>query len=668
MPPHFQHRKNPPPLSPEGTARLLVAGERQIRYPLGRATLMTDRDQGPNALYLAWELMAFANDASPTQARAAFELLVAVFLALDEGHACLPLDASPSARNFLVERLTATGAAPDDQRQAVDLAAQLIKAVPPELARLFGSPTTGCPLVIEAGRLYVSRVAAAERRLGLSLRARLSGPALPTTDAAIQATLRSLDAAPPVGPDGPMILSSSQRAALDQTLRSPLSIITGGPGTGKTSVVAALLRALVQLSVKTSDIALAAPTGKAAHRMAASLDRILRSIPNPTLSDVPLLRAPPVPTTVHRLLGYHAGTGGFRFHDQRPLPFGVVIVDESSMIDLFLMDALMSALRPGARVVLLGDADQLPAVDAGDVLEALAPHAIRLTASFRMNPARAEGRSLLAVAAKIKQGTGPFPADLLPTTNALDGLRFEGAELLDGGPTVRTEFLARWFDDRIVAAPDFVATRSRIFQSTAGRLDADSAIAARALLRHHDGFRILCVTRGAGRPTGAEAINAYLHDRFRSRFPHQAPDAGPIAGEPVLMQRNDYERGLWNGDPGIVLRVADANGTRRAAPLCATFIRGDDVVAVPLSALGADLAFGFALTVHKSQGSEVDVAALILPDEDLPLLSRQILYTAITRCRQAVVIVGSRAVFEAGVRRDVRRASGLGRRLLSATL
>ncbi|HEY2903133.1 MAG TPA: AAA family ATPase [Polyangia bacterium] len=608
---------------------------------------LRDADVPDETLYLASEA------ASPSWApalgdddRRAWALLVVASLeAHRRGDTRLPLpSAAMSGRDdgdagepgVLSTLLRGLGVADDDRRRSLALAARLLTT--PALAPIVGEPGAYKPFIVDDGCLYHQRVLAVEERLAAALRARLhqAAPAVWHADVA-----RAFGAAPAVGAP----LSDEQQAAVLAALQRPLTVISGGPGTGKTSVIGGLLRAAKALGLLPADIALGAPTGKAAQRITESLDAAHAG------ADAPAAQ------TLHRLLGYQPADGRFRHHRNYPLPHKLIVVDEGSMIDLFLMERLLGAVAGDARLVLLGDADQLPSVDAGAVFRDLAPLAVRLTRSYRLDPSTTAGRAILTIAEAIRAGRSEDLA-LSVQARAAD-LAFTGVEQL--APPARRagaaleDFLDRWWARAQAALPAGAPSTHAVFSFRGGEPDGDDGRALAALFAQQHQQRILCVTRGAARPTGADAVNAALHRRAA-----RAGDGAVVPGEPLIMLRNDYDRGLFNGDLGLCVR-ASVDG---AAPaLTAIFPRGAVFVAHPLATLGADLALAHALTVHRAQGSEVEAMALILPDDDLPLLTRELVYTALTRARTSAVVVGSAAILQAALARHFRRSTGLGARL-----
>jgi exodeoxyribonuclease V alpha subunit len=392
----------------------------------------------------------------------------------------------------------------------------------------------------------------------------------------------------------------------------------------------------------------------------------------------------PAARTLHRLLGQgraraagldgEALTHGPRF----PLPYDAVIVDEASMIDLFLMRSLVAALAPGARLVLLGDADQLPSIRAGsvfaDLCQALPDRCvIRLTRSHRMSPADPAGAEILRVATAANQGEIP-PGALAARASPGDlaGTAVERLPSSQLGPFV--EHWYRALRERVGATG---ASDLHVYEcSSGGRLEAGDRAVER-LLAAHSAERVLCVTRRGFAGRSADELNAAFHamaatagrargeigDLPFSRGATATAGSGFLPGEPVMVLRNDYRRGLFNGDQGLVLRVRGADRSER---LGVAFRQADGVRVFPLAELatGTDLGLAYAVTVHKAQGSELERAALILPNEDLPLLSRELVYTALSRARRHVVIVGDPDVLALAVGRRLPRRSGLPARLL----
>jgi exodeoxyribonuclease V alpha subunit len=492
-------------------------------------------------------------------------------------------------------------------------------------------------------------------------------------------------------------LSAEQRGAVERAASAPLTLISGGPGTGKTSIVVALLRRLVQAGVAPASIALAAPTGKAAWRMGAAIRaRLGRGEGQGSEgedegdesatedSEAARVAAVPEPSTLHRLLGYSPGADRFRHHAGDPLDAMVVIVDECSMIDVFLMERLVGALRSEARLVLLGDADQLPSVAAGavfrDLLDALGSHRVRLSQSYRMRADDAAGRAVLTVAGRLNAGASlaALRAPLAGEGEAGEEaageavwvehgsaatLVGEGVEHLPADGMGVKVFLEHWYRRRVRGDASLDALRTRTWPMAGGRIAAGRVDELAPLFAWLESARILCLTRAYD--TGAERTNERLHAHAAQSVGRPA-DVRFFVGEPVMMLRNDYDRGLFNGDQGVVLWVAGQDGQEGQAARrqkAAVFPGLDGYRVHPLATLEVHLDHAYAMTVHKAQGSEYDRVAILLPGDDLPLLTREMLYTGLTRCRRGVVLVGDAARVAYAASHPVTRFSGLAERL-----
>lgn len=504
--------------------------------------------------------------------------------------------------------------------------------------------------------------------------AREAGERLRFSPEAIEGAVREVAAAPPVVRGEAIELSDEQLGAITRALGGQLTVISGGPGTGKTSIVVSVLRALSRLDCKPERIAIAAPTGKAANRLAESIRSYLSALAEPGPLDRALIDSKIEPRTLHRLLGWSPSRSKFRHQAHNPLPADVVIVDEASMIDLEMMGALLGAVHPEAKLVLLGDAEQLPSVDAGAVLRDLLPAgsapdrrseiACRLTKSYRMDPNDPAGRNILSIARAINEGEvgALFEAEEPITFRAaVEDVFFQKVELLDAQGASFDTFLDRWHREAILGLPGFDALVRREYHLQGGAFSGEDEAALQRLFRHFEGHRILCVTRGNRHRSGADSVNEALHRRAAATAKATVREGGFLPGEPVMMQRNDYARGLFNGDQGLVLRVRE--GDEEGHRFRAVFPSGGGFHSFSLEGLRNQLRHSYAMTIHKSQGSEFDVVALLLPDTPMPLLSREILYTGVTRARKGVLLVGSRPILEFGVRRRLERHSGIGERL-----
>lgn len=532
------------------------------------------------------------------------------------------------------------------------------------------------PLVLAGSRLYLDRYWRHERRVARALdersRRTVAGVDLDRLrgdiDAAAAAAAAARDAAgaPAAAVTGP----DRQRVAAVLAVTRHLTVVAGGPGTGKTTTVARILRLLdaqaEAAGARPPAVALAAPTGKAAARLTESL----RAAAGP--DEVRLREA--TATTLHRLLGSLGGTGRrFRHGPGHPLPHDVVIVDETSMVDLTLLSRLLAAVRADARVVLLGDPHQLASVEAGSVLGDVVG-----------DPDAAPHRSAAALAT-LTDALGPD--HVTDTVTADDGGVHDGLVVLDrvhrfaagsgvdrfaaavrGGdadaaiaalqaaddlrwirPGDDPDARRRWrrtgpSDDQLDEVRDHVVAVGRRLRAAA--LDGDGGAALAAL----DDVRILCAHR-RGEPGVAgwtARIEAWLADEGLVDLADRW-----YLGRPVLVTANDRRLQLWNGDLGVVVRgddgptvafpAPDGEGTRTLAPA-----RTGDVETV------------HAMTVHKSQGSQVGHAIVVLPDPASRICTRELLYTAVTRARGRATIVATEAALRATITARTQRASGLG--------
>jgi exodeoxyribonuclease V alpha subunit len=522
------------------------------------------------------------------------------------------------------------------------------------VAAVIGRPGDRTPLIVEGGWLYLERMLVLEERFCDRVRARVARP----RDAPEPRALRRAVAAVSTGARP---LTREQMRAVHHGLLSPLALVSGAPGTGKTMTVVALVRAAIWMGMPADAVAIAAPTGKAAQRLSEALSVGLAASVGDIAQEA-LRVNPPLPVTLHRLLGWSPTAGRFVHHEGHPLTHRLVIVDEASMIDLAMMDRLLRALPERGHVVLVGDADQLPSVEAGAVFRDLcaALDGVRLTTNLRV-ASDAGARNIVTLAETVN--AGDLPASMA-TCRRVDELAFEGVAHLDARwSEVGDLFLERWWRSRIVADDGFLARVPRTYRRQGSDFEPADERDLRALTATYDSARLLVATRSSGAPACADAINQSLLGRLplvetgpwsRERGPHALSQ-----GAPVLVQQNDYTRGLFNGDQGVLARVDTGDDDPRCMLV---LVRGGRLEAFPIGA-HTILAPAFAMTVHKAQGSEFDHVALVLPDTDHALLTRELVYTAITRARRSVVIVGPRDVLARAIARTGLRSSGVAARL-----
>ena len=488
------------------------------------------------------------------------------------------------------------------------------------------------PLVLDGELLYLDRYWAEEGQVVADVLQRRAG--VPDVPADLEA---SLDDYFPPAADGVDDFPDQRRATL-AACRNRLTVITGGPGTGKTTTVARLLGVLLDADPELR-IALAAPTGRAAARLGEAVADATRheTFPATYRERIAGLQA----VTLHRLLGWQPSRRGFRHDRTNRLPYDVVVVDETSMVSLTLMARLLEAVRPQARLVLVGDADQLASVDAGAVLGDLVTGLGRDSDQVcELGPSRRFGARIRALAEAIRASDADEVVRLL-TQSAAPGTDAEAdddgvIELVDSYDAVEP-----------VAVDHAVRLREVALSGDVGR--------AVAQLDEH---RLLCAHREG--PFGAGHWNRRVERALaeRERLPALG---GWYAGRPLIVTENDYGLRLFNGDLGVVVPVEVEEGR----PTMVAFIAdGSGGAREALStARLAEVRSAHAMTVHRSQGSQVEEVTVLLPDTASMLLTRELLYTAVTRAKKRVRVVGSEEAVRAAVEHRAQRASGLADRL-----
>jgi len=463
-----------------------------------------------------------------------------------------------------------------------------------------------------------------------------------------------------------------QRLAAEIAVRRHFSVIAGGPGTGKTTTVARLLALLEEQAAVSGGpvlrVGLAAPTGKAAARMAEAVHEEGRRLHVSAEVRARLLALGA--STVHRLLGRHpASANRFRHNRDNRLPHDVVIVDETSMMSLPLMARLLEAVREDARLVLLGDQEQLASVEAGAVLGDIVgpaaagpPPVAAAVRSGRSGHARtghpaSSGASPIGECITVLTTNHRFRGVLAELASAVragdeDAVLAALSEgLRPGGPEAPSS--TRWLPVDVASVDDAALEPVRSAAYSSGRLLAEAG-------RLGDGpgalealgqLRLLCAHRAG--PAGASTWNAHVERWLADGL--VISEGGWYVGRPVIVTQNDYSLGLFNGDTGVVIARPDGGTT-------VAFRRGAEIVTVSPSRL-ASVETAFAMTAHRAQGSEFDEVVVLLPPPSSRILTRELLYTAVTRARQSVVLVGTEESVRAAVSRPIARASGLTARL-----
>ncbi|WP_100638857.1 exodeoxyribonuclease V subunit alpha [Marinobacter salexigens] len=610
---------------------------------------------------------------------------------------------------------------------------QFLAALDKALAVSDGSHTT--PLVLSGTRLYLRRFWRYEQQIAAGILQRLeqSSPLADPTSTSAKTLSNALNVLfKPQGSASSAV--DYQKLACALAARNRFAVITGGPGTGKTTTVVNLLAALQSVAGKSTErdgrkyrIRLAAPTGKAAARLNESIGGAVSRLPLAQLpGQVSLADIPTRVTTLHRLLGSRPDTRKFRHNRDNPLLVDILVIDEASMVDLDMMASVFDALPANAQLILLGDKDQLASVDAGAVLGELcqrAPDGHYLPETVQwlkaitntdipehlQNP---EGQPLDQAVAMLRksyrfaEGSGIRQLAEAVNTNTLNdsmlqqarSAGFEDVVWLNGRtskPSLEDtqalicrhavsgspEAFQNSGEGRLNSAgkplPPPVGYRHYLSLMQSHNLDATSTTEqwdelARSVLEAFSDFQVLCALRRG--PWGVEGLNELIAQHLLEQKLIRRTE-GWYAGRPVLITGNDYNLGLMNGDVGITFSLppgpdAQANGEQPKPLLRVAFPTSDgsgDIRWISPSRL-QQLETVYAMTVHKSQGSEFNHTSLVLPDRLSPVLTRELVYTGITRAKNWFsLITGDASVFSDGVGQRVVRASGLGSVLASGS-
>ena len=522
----------------------------------------------------------------------------------------------------------------DAQHSHILLTPEQVQALDtPAHKALIGSPGDQSPLVQLDNRLYLRRLFNLEKRVAQQLFAR-NRQVNPASDTAPkhQIVTNSVDA-----------LSVSQQAAVAMALNRQLTIISGGPGTGKTTVIRSVVSALKHLDPNLR-IAITAPTGKATARLEDSFRQDLRADLGPEIK------------TIHRLLGYGAGNRP-RFNQMRRLPTDVLIADEASMIDLSLADALFSALPDTARLILVGDPDQLPSVNLGRLLTDITPRNATGRSPLMQTPHNATARPLMPVLASAQ-------------CRLTENFRFtEGASihelaeaLLAGQVTLPAA------GDRIKTIAPKALTDALLRSAFSDYFNALAKFASvQNLLKAFESVRLLA-PRYQG-PLGVHDLNAKIEQLMQKLGLLKRLRGAHYHGQPILILKNDYQLGLYNGDVGLCvdtqqLNPADPDRDEDARGLIAFFNTGTDTQPrrFAMNAL-PEHETCFAMTVHKAQGSEFDQVLFVLADalDDATQRtgSRELIYTGITRAKRQLTLVTTPESWHRASNNVLNRRSGL---------
>jgi exodeoxyribonuclease V alpha subunit len=569
--------------------------------------------------------------------------------ALRNGSVCIDLD-------------TVRSTAFDETEAAVDLAVmpwphpeEWISAVQASALVADGADQpTGRPLRLASGLLYLERYWQQEELVRLQLQRRFTAQAPEIDEGRLSAALHRL-----FDHDGLALgEADSQQLAAAVSAMGSVTVLAGGPGTGKTTTVARLLAILRDQPGPVLRVALAAPTGKAAARLEEAVRAAAAHLEPEDRARLGDLRA----ATLHRLLGWlPSNRSRFRHDASNHLPHDVVIVDEMSMVSLTMMARLLEAVRPSARLILVGDPDQLSSVEAGAVLADIArapgvPDAdlgrrlvelgllaggtpapvhgvVQLTHTWRF------GGGIDALARAIRAADADTAIQVL--RSGAQDVSFREVDL-ESAPTEASA--------RALAGMAGQVREAGIAMLEAAR-SGDDAAALAALDRH----RLLCAHQRG--PYGVLRWGLEVERWLAESIPGYAEDGEWYVGRPLLVTANDYEMSLYNGDTGVIVQTPD--GVRAA------FARGAAAKLYPPVRLDA-IQTVHAMTVHRAQGSQFETVSFVVPPPESPLLTRELLYTAVTRARRQVLLIGSEQAIKRAVLRPANRASGLRHRLAAS--
>jgi exodeoxyribonuclease V alpha subunit len=524
-----------------------------------------------------------------------------------------------------------------------------------------GKPGEFCPLVLDGSRLYLYRYWEYEKKLIDAIRHRVEKKDFKIPD--IQHAQKVLSRLFPEPVQGK---TNRQKIAALVGFFKRFSVISGGPGTGKTYAIARILAFLCELSDANLRIFLCAPTGKAAARLSESIRQAKQMI---DCSDHVRAAIPDEAFTVHRMLNTITGTPYFRYHSENQLPADVVVVDETSMVDIALMSKLVQALSVDARIILAGDSGQLSSVEAGSVMGDVCHtgQPVFFSKAFCDDLEKISGEDLaaLAIGHKIKGSDkhNQMLSDCIVTLK--ERFRFEDTGyigelscLINAGEVNKVVSLLKCQDDvflNTVCTPDdfFKDIETRIIRIFSECIKAKTPEEA---LERLNTFKILCAVRKG--PFGSDTINRMAEKMLMEKklITHkQSYHDQWYKGKPVLITKNDYKRDLFNGDIGIILSDPESGSNE----LYAFFQGPHGTTRRFFPGRLPEHETVFAMSVHKSQGSEFDEVLLVLPDKDYPVLTRELMYTGVTRAKKKVSIWGQEHILKTALSRTIARTSGL---------
>ncbi len=456
----------------------------------------------------------------------------------------------------------------------------------------------------------------------------------------------------------PLIKDDIQIKAIKLAVESSFGIISGGPGTGKTSLMVNILRCLVRSGCNSSAIMLGAPTGRAAQRITDAVSDNILSIKKPSKEDLSLLNL--TGNTLHKLLKYNSFNNNFLYNSSNPLPSEVIIVDEVSMVDLFMMEKLLCAIDiKKTKIIFIGDKDQLPSVDAGAVFKEMMPTDIYGKFADKLVVLKTvyrSGKNLLQLAKSINRGIFP-ESDNLSFEAALNKSTDKWAFVPKGDKDKLKKDIKLWVDHKYLTDGKNSKKSYKDLITEAEKIDLNELVDVGFKLKLLDAIfniiktaRILSVVKNGA--FGCRGINYFIVKQMLKVLDKEAGKDDIFSGNVILITKNDYAKELFNGDVGVIIKDRDRNYK-------AYFPKAGKYTGFYMNTL-VSWETAFAMTIHKSQGSEFDNVLLILPeDEDHRLLTREIVYTAVTRAKKSVIIYGTENGIKTALSRKINRDSGL---------
>lgn len=504
-----------------------------------------------------------------------------------------------------------------------------------KLACIISNNENQKPLMFRDGYLYTNRTLTSEIDLANNIKRLINKPSSDIDSYDIDMSCYSLD--------------HNQLDAILLAIHSKLTLITGGPGTGKTYIGAIIIASLIHyLNIDIDKIAIAAPTGKATQRIGNAIKDIWHKLDH-SISDTDY----PEPKTLHRLLLWQPEKLRFYHNENNPISAKVVLIDEASMISQELMNDLLKAIQCDTRIILMGDIDQIPSIDSGcvfrDMVAILKRNTKHLTINHRIRN-NIYSKQIPSLANAINTGDQDLLLNLLNKINN-DKQNINSVKIIEESSS--NIFLKKWFDDLILNFSDFqtLINRHYYYDGNWGNNDEN---AIDKILTQLNKFRILCVMKNNAGLRCVNNINILLH-HYMLDYTSSHINVPFCYGEPAIVTKNNYKQELFNGDCGVILKVILQNELKPALVLP----KKNGFHAISIKHLQSRIDLSYAMTIHKAQGSEYDNVAIMLPKYNHPGLTRELLYTAVTRARKSITLYGNAEQILWAARNNVERDTGL---------